>query len=361
VDLRLSELQELIRENAEDFLTNEVPASRVREIEWAGRPDEALWKQFVDLGWTGLPIGEAYGGQGGGLVDLAVLIEQLCRHAVPSPYQQTMLAAIVIDRFGDEALKQAVLPRIVAGATVSPALKEGRDALLHGKLATAVKAGSLSGQKRFVEFAETSDYHLVAAKRGRKTGLAVVPRNQPGVGTTAQPSIGATPQADVTYDGAAVEGWIDSADAVDQLRLIGSAITSLECYAHAQAALDMTVEYVQLRVAFGRPIGTFEMVQLRCADVATLVKAARFLAYELLYNLDRGIVDPAQVAKVKAVTSKTVVEATNWGHILHGGVGFMAEYDLQFHTRRGKEASLRWGDPRESLTAVADAVLGPAR
>ena len=119
----------------------------------------------------------------------------------------------------------------------------------------------------------------------------------------------------------------------------------------------MTVEYVQVRVTFGRPIGTFEAVQGRCADAATLVTAARFLTYEQLYRLDQGEVDPAQAARVKGVASRAVVDATNWGHVLHGGVGFMAEYDLQFHTRRGKEASLRWGDPRESLSALAAAVL----
>jgi alkylation response protein AidB-like acyl-CoA dehydrogenase len=119
----------------------------------------------------------------------------------------------------------------------------------------------------------------------------------------------------------------------------------------------MTVEYVQIRVAFGRPIGTFEVVQARIADMATFVQAARFLVYELLYQFDVEEVDPVQVASVKGVAARTVTEATNWGHILHGGVGFMAEYDLQFHTRRGKEAALRWGDPREVTNIVAEAVL----
>ena len=139
--------------------------------------------------------------------------------------------------------------------------------------------------------------------------------------------------------------------------MLGSAIASLECYAHAQKALDMTVSYVQVRVAFGRPIGTFEAVQGRVADAAVGVTASRFLAYEQLYKLDQGELDALHAAKVKSVVSRSVTDATNWGHVLHGGVGFMAEYDLQFHTRRGKEASLRWGDPRESLGAVAASVF----
>ena len=356
MDLRLSDLQELIRDSADDFLEREAPASRMRQIEWAGEPDDELWSQLVELGWTGLPIDEEHGGQGAQLVDLGVLIEQLCRHALLSPYQQTMLAAATVQRHGDEALQASLLPRIVAGATCAPALVEGNGGP-YGAIATTTDGATLSGSKRYVEFGATSDLHLVAATRDGEPGLALVAREQPGVSTQALTGIGLTPQAEVSYDGASVEGWLGGAEAVDYLRVLGSAISSLECYAHAQKALDMTVSYVQVRVAFGRPIGTFEAVQGRCADAAVGVTASRFLAYEQLYKLDQGELDALHAAKVKSVVSRSVVDATNWGHVLHGGVGFMAEYDLQFHTRRGKEASLRWGDPRESLGAVAASVF----
>ena len=141
MDLRLSELQELIRESADDFLTREAPAARMREIEWAREPDEELWRQMVELGWTGLPIAEAHGGQGAQLADLGVLIEQLSRHALLSPYQQTMLAAATVQRHGDEAVRSALLPRIVDGQTCSPALQEGHGGLV-GELATSSDAGS---------------------------------------------------------------------------------------------------------------------------------------------------------------------------------------------------------------------------
>lgn len=356
MDIRLSELQELIRDSADDFLTRESPPARMREIEWARAPDMELWQQMVDLGWTGLPIAEGHGGQGAQLVDLGVLIEQLCRHALLSPYQQTMLGAAIVQRHGDDVVQGALLPRIVAGETCAPALMESEGGLF-GALTVSNDGNTLAGTKRFVEFGETSDVHLVAAHRNGNLGLAIVPRAQPGVSTSALSGVGLTPQADVIYDQANIEGWIEGAEAVDYLRVLGSAISSLECYAHAQRALDMTVEYVQVRVAFGRPIGTFEAVQGRCADAATLVTAVRYLAYEQLYRLDQGEVNPLQAAKVKSIASRAMVEATNWGHVLHGGVGYMAEYDLQFHTRRGKEASLRWGDPRESLSMVAATVL----
>ena len=249
-----------------------------------------------------------------------MLIEQLCRHALLSPYQQTMLAAATVQRHGDAALQASLLPRIVAGATCAPALVEGNGGP-YGEIATTTDGATLSGSKRYVDFGASSDLHLVAATRDGEPGLALVARDQPGVSTRALTGIGLTPQAEVTYDGASVEGWIGGAEAVDYLRVLGSAIASLECYAHAQKALDMTVSYVQVRVAFGRPIGTFEAVQGRVADAAVGVTASRFLAYEQLYKLDQGELDALHAAKVKSVVSRSVTDATNWGHVLHGGVG----------------------------------------
>ena len=207
MDLRLSDLQELIRDSADDFLEREAPASRMRQIEWAGEPDDELWSQLVELGWTGLPIAEEHGGQGAQLVDLGVLIEQLCRHALLSPYQQTMLAAATVQRHGDAALQASLLPRIVAGATCAPALAEGNGGLF-GAIATTTDGATLSGSKRYVEFGASSDLHLVAATREGEPGLALVAREQPGVSTRALTGIGLTPQAEVSYDGASVEGWI---------------------------------------------------------------------------------------------------------------------------------------------------------
>ena len=356
MDLQPTDLQELLRSNAEDVLASEAPADRVREIEQAGEPDGALWSTLVDLGWTGLAIDEDHGGQGGSLLDLAVIVEQLCRHAVLSPFVPTALAALVVQRHGDAALRAELLPRIAEGATVAIALAEG-----HGELhdlAATYEDGAVSGEKRFVEYARSSDLHLVAAGRNGAAGLAIVPAGAGGVSITQDlASIGKTPQAIVAYDGAAAEGWIEGEAAVEDLRRLGSALASLESYAHAQRALDMTVDYVQTRVQFARPIGSFQAVQMRLADLATRVQASNFLVHELLWHFDEGSEDPAQIAVVKAVTAQTVTQVTQDCHLLHGGIGFITEYDLYFHTIRGKEASLRFGGAGEALRTVANALL----
>ena len=358
MDLQLTEFQELVRANAEDFLGREVPASRVREMQEAGEPDADLWGQIVELGWTGLPIAEEHGGQGGSLLDLSVVVEQLCRHAVLSPFLQTALAAVVVRQHGDGELQASLLPRIAnEGATVSIALLEGHGDL-HEEISATYDAGTVTGEKRFVEYARTSDYHLVAANGGGTPGFALVPRSDGALRIIQDlASIGMTPQAVVAYDGATAEAWIEGADAVEGLRQLGAAMAALESYAYAQKALDMTVDYVQTRVQFGRPLGTFQAVQMRIADLATRVEACRFLTHELLWHFDQGTVDPAQVATVKAITATTVARVTQDCHLLHGGIGFITEYDLYFNTIRGKEASLRFGGAREATEMVASALL----
>lgn len=356
VDFRLTELQELLRNNAEEFFAREAPLERVREMEHAGVIDPAIWAQVTELGWVGLAIDEAYGGQGGSLLDTSVLLQEICRAAIQVPFAQTVIGAVVVQQHGSDDLKQSVLPRLVSGASLTPALLEASDDF-YGEVSTTYDGSTVSGEKRFVEYGATADLHLVAAVKDGTPGLAIVARDQPGVTTTDLKTIGAMPQVLAVYDHATVEGWIEGAAALDFMRSIGSALTSLEAYSYAQKALDMTVDYVQMRVQFGQPIGAFQAVQNRVADIATIVEASRFLTHELLWQFDQGIIDTSQVAIVKAVTSQMAPQVAMDCHLLHGGIGYMEEYNLQFFTRRGKEASLRWGSNREALSKVADAVL----
>ena len=357
MDLRLSELQELLRANAQEFFEREVTFERVREIEAADAPDAQLWNQMVELGWTSLPVGEEHGGGGGTLLDAAILVNEACRAALPSPFTATLIAAAAVQAHGPDGVKAALLPRLADGVAISSAVLEADDAI-YGDPATTSDGSTVSGEKRFVEFGATSDVHLVTATRDGSAGIAVVPSDQAGVTLTPVQTIGAIPQAHVRYDGAAVDGWIEGADAVDGLRDIGSALTAYEAYAYAQKALDLTIEYVQLRVQFGQPLGSFQAVQMRCADMATIVEGSRFLTHELLWKLDQGEATRRDVAMVKAITSKMAPQVLQDCHLLHGGIGYMREYDLHFFTRRGKEASLRWGSAREAMNVIVDAAFG---
>lgn len=353
MDLRLSELQELLRANAREFFEREVTFERIRQIETADTPDVQLWDRMVRLGWTSLPIAEAYGGQGGTLLDTAILVNEACRVALPSPFTSTLIGAAAVQAHGSDELRSTLLPRLAGGLAISAAVLEADDAI-YGDPQTTSDGSTVSGEKRFVEFGATTDVHLVTATRDGSQGIAVVSRDQAGVALTPVRTIGAIPQVHVRYDGAAVDAWIDGAEAVDGLRDLGSALTALEAYAYAQKALDLTVDYVQLRVQFGSPIGAFQAVQMRCADMATIVEGSRFLVHELLWKLDQGMATRRDVAIVKAITSRMAPQVLQDCHLLHAGIGYMQEYDLHFFTRRGKEASLRWGSARETMNVVVD-------
>ena len=359
MDLRPSELQDILRTAAEDFFEREVSFERIREIEAAGRPDEQLQAQMTELGWNSLAISEAYGGQGGTVLDAAVLITQICRAALPSPLASTLVGAVTIERHGDEELKTSLLPQLDSGLTISPALLEASDSL-YGDVTAEYAGGAVTGEKRFVEFGETSDVHLVAAMHGDAPGLAVVRRDQAGVTARDTRTIGALPQATVNYDGASAEAWIEGADAVETLRRLGAAVAAFESYAYAQKALDLTVDYVQMRVQFGQPIGAFQAVQMRCADMATIVEGSRFLTHELLWQIDEGLETRRQVAVVKAITAKMAPQVLQDCHLLHGGIGYMQEYDLHFFTRRGRDAALRWGSARETMHIVTEEAFAAA-
>ena len=359
MDLRPSELQDILRTSAADFCEREVSFERIREIEAANRPDEQLQGQMTELGWNSLAISEEYGGQGGTVLDAGVLITQLCRAALPSPLASTLVGAVTIERHGDEELKTSLLPQLNSGLTISPALLEASDSL-YGPVEAEYADGAVTGEKRFVEFGETSDVHLVATMRDGAPGLAVVRRDQPGVTVRDTPTIGALPQAAVAYDGAPAEAWIEGEDAVETLRRLGAAVAAFETYTYAQKALDLTVDYVQMRVQFGQPIGAFQMVQMRCADMATIVEGSRFLVHELLWQIDEGLETRRQVAVVKAITAKMAPQVLQDCHLLHGGIGYMQEYDLHFFTRRGRDAALRWGSARETMNIVTEEAFAAA-
>ena len=356
VDFRPTEVQELLRNNAKEFLEREVPFDRVRAMEAEGSPDAALWSHMAELGWLGLLLEERFGGQGGSLLDTAMLLNEICRAALPAPFQQTILGGVVLQRYGDDALKESVLPRIALGASLAVAFLEASDDLF-SPFTVRYEGGAVSGEKRFVEYGAWSDLHLVAAQQDGTPGIAVVRRDARGVELMHVASIGGIPVSFVTYDAAPAEGWIPGTEAIEFLRSLGAALTAFESYAYAQKSLDMTVDYVQMRVQFGQPIGAFQAVQNRVADMAIIVEASRFLTHELLWQFDNGVATPKQVALVKAITAQMGSQVSMDCHLLHGGIGFMQEYNLQFFTRRGKEAALRWGTTGEMMEQVADAVL----
>ena len=354
MDLALSETQQLIRDSVRDYLGREVPFDRVREVERSGDYDRDLWKGLQQLGWLGLPFPEEIGGSGGSRVDLAVLIEELSKRAVIIPILETMISALTIHQFGKGRAARDIVSSVLSGeAIVVPAILEAADDFDSIKM--RARNGKLRGEKYFVDYGQGATHHLVAAVEAGDVGLFLVDANDSAVQMEPLHSIGRIPQALVTYDGVAAVP-ICGSDGYRALVRLGRALAAIQCLGCAQQALDMTVEYTSSRVQFGQPIGSFQAVQHHCANMATMVEASRFLAYEAVWAIDKDVATDEQIALAKACASRTVSEVTMQAHQLHGGIGIVEEYDLHFFSLRGKERALSWGSAEECLAIVAGSV-----
>ncbi len=353
MDTTLSETQRLLRDSLRDYLANEVPFDRIRELEREGGSDRALWDYLQGAGFLALPFAEAHGGEGGELTDTAVVLEELTRRACIIPFLETTASALTIERHAGESLADEVVRGVIGGTiTIAPALQGATPA---NGASPRVEGGALTGERRFVDYGADVTHHLVEATGDGEPALYLVDARGEGVATESLSTIARTPVAHCTYRGAPARR-AGGAEALRFLRNAGRALCAVQCVGNAQQALDMTVEYVGMRVQFGRPIGSFQAVQHHCANMATQTLGARFLTYQAVWRLDQGLASDRQVAKAKALASRAATEVTMQAHILFGGIGYTEEYDLHFFSRHGKERALAWGSADECLRLAADTI-----
>lgn len=364
MDLEFNEQQQLLQRAARDFVAKEIPYARVREIEDSatGHSPE-LWSQIAGLGWFGLPFASEYGGEDGDLLDLAVLVSELARGGVSTPFLPTILAALVVARHGSEAQKRDLLPQVARGellATVAIVEPEGGYSADHISMKATASGGgySLSGTKLFVEYGNVADVVLTAAGADDGVSFFIVPRDAAGLTEESLSTTGGDRQSELTYDNVTVpaEARIDGEAAVREALDLGAALLSVQLYALGQRAFEMTIDYAGMRVQFGRPIGSFQAVQHHIANMAIQSDAARLISFETIWKLAQGIADEDAIAYAKIITSEYAREITMMAHQVHGGIGFMKEYDLQFYSRLAAGAALRFGEPDAHLTTVERAL-----
>jgi alkylation response protein AidB-like acyl-CoA dehydrogenase len=356
VETSLSEAQALIRDSLRDLLDREADLRRVRELEAANEWDARLWARLAELGWLGLPFPEALGGGDGSLVDLAIVVEELAAHATLVPYAEAIAAALTLHHHGQPDATAAAIGNLGAGgAPLIAAVLDERDSFVSLAGPDAVP-GRISGRRIAVDYGQFAGRYLVRVERQGEQRLELV--TAADARATSIITTGRTPAALVDFNDApsapatGPDGW---AYLLELSRLLAS-VQALGCM---QRAFDMTADYVKNRVQFGRPIGSFQAVQHHVANMAILLEATRFLAYEAAWALGEGRAEPEQLATVKAWTSKAAVEVTALAHQLHGGIGVTEEYDLHFFSLRAKERAVAWGTPAECLAVVAESIERP--
>ncbi|GIX48760.1 MAG: acyl-CoA dehydrogenase [Candidatus Tectimicrobiota bacterium] len=378
MDFGFSDEQEMLRQTARAFLAEHCPSQVVRQLmedERGYSPD--LWRKMAELGWLGLAFPEAYGGQGLGFVDLTVILEEMGAALLPSPFLSTVvLAGQAILIGGSEAQKQAYLPRIAAGdllATLALTEPSGRfDAEGVSEVKAVPEEGRfrLSGTKLFVLDAHIADVLVVVARTkdaGDKSfgiSLFLVDRTAPGVSTTLLKTMDQTrKQCEVTFDNVVVEadrllgpldgGWPIVRKVLD----IATAALCAEMVGGAQRVLDMSVAYAKERVQFGRPIGSFQAIKHKCAEMLLQVESAKSAAYYAAWAVDEDVPEaPLAVSMAKAYCSDAYRNVAGEGIQVHGGIGFTWEHDMHLYFKRAKFCEFMFGDATYHRELVAQEV-----
>ena len=358
MNFAFSEEQEELRKSVRRFLDSKSPETEVRRLmETTEGYDEKVWQQMgQELGLQGLAIPEEYGGSGYSYVELIIVLEEMGRALLAAPYYSTVaLAANALLNSGDDAAKKELLPGIASGETIATlAITEdnGRWDLDAVGLA-AKKSGdgyTLDGHKMFVIDGHTASLIIVAAKTDAGLSLFAVEGNASGLTRTplstmdqtrkqARLEFSGTPARLIGTDGGAEAGLLKTLD-------LAAVALAAEQVGGAQKCLDMSVEYAKVRVQFGRPIGSFQAIKHKCADMLLEVESAKSAAYYAGWAAaDDSEELPVVASLAKAYCSDAYFHAAAENIQIHGGIGFTWEHPAHLYFKRAKSSELLLGDP----------------
>ena len=376
MNFELSDEQAMLREASRDLLTERAPVSLLRtQLDDVAEVDQVLWRLAGELGWTGLLVGEENGGSGQGLVEAALVAEEIGRSIARGPFLPALLVARAVERSGSDDVRAEVLPLLADGtAWATWAFAEpGRPWSVEGLGATARTDGDhvvLSGRKTAVQDADGARWLLVTALADGVPASFLVDRDAPGLSVRRQRTLDLTRSfaeiglEDVRVPAARRLGGGD--DAVQRLLDDAAVLHAAGTLGTLDRMLELTVEYVKVRVQFGRPIGSFQAVKQACATMAMQVQGARAATYYAAMAADAVATggeaeDAARAACVAAsYTSAVAGEVAGSALQLHGGIGFTWEHDLHLFLRRAKSDAALYGDAVLHRARLAELVRTPA-
>ncbi|WP_095012726.1 acyl-CoA dehydrogenase family protein [Tsuneonella mangrovi] len=338
----LNEEQEMLRDMAREWATNESPVTEFRKMR-DSHPDERYladaWSAMAGMGWAGIIVPEAYGGSDFGWMSVGLVVEELGKTLAASPLIATTLAASAIVLGGSDEQKAKWLPALASGEKVGTlAIDEGAHHA-PGKIATTVSGGKLSGTKAFVHEAHGADLFVVAAA----DGLYVVEKGD-GVALSRRELTDQRSHAQVTFDGAAAERLADGGDSLlDDVLDRARILTSCEMLGMAQQVFDVSLDYLKQRVQFNQVLATFQALQHRMADLFADLATMRSAVEAGLEALDSGFGVARAAAIAKATANDVLHRMSREGIQLHGGIGMTDEYDVGFYLKRARVLEASWG------------------
>lgn len=365
MNFAFSQEQEELRRTVRSFLAHKSPEAEVRRLmETPEGYDAAVWKQMAEqLGLQGLAIPEEFGGSGFSFVELGVVLEEMGRAVLPAPFfSSVVLAANTLLHAEDEAAKKNYLPAIAAGqtiATLAVTEESGRWDADGIRLQASRKSASwiLDGAKMFALDGHIADLILVAARTEAGVSLFAVTGDADGVTRTPLATMDQTRRqarlqfcgTPATLIGADGRGWQTLSRVFD----LAAVALAAEQVGGAEKCLQMSVEYATVRVQFGKPIGSFQAIRHKCADVLLQVEAARSATYYALWAAAELRDElPAVASVAKAYCSEAYVHAALENIQIHGGIGFTWEHPAHLYFKRARSSELLLGAPthhREQL------------
>jgi len=366
MDLHLTPDQQLLVSTARDFLRRQCsPAVMAESVASERGFSEELWKEISVLGWPGLLVPAEYGGSGGSMIDVALLLEEMGRACFPSPYTQSaVVAATLIATAGSAAQREGHLPALARGDRIGALALAEESASIDDKSITlpGEPGGRVTGRKLFVNDAHVADELIVATRGGSGLNLFLLEARRPGITVLPMEAMAGDRPCEVSFAdvvlrgedtlGAPGRGWEMLRPALQA----GALARAAEMVGCAQRILDIAVEHAKGRKQFGRPLGSFQAIQHACADLLRDVETARGLAYRAASWIDAGRDASAEVAMAKAYAGRTAQAVARKGHQLLGAISFCEEHSLHLFHKRIVAAALDFGDPSHHLETVASAM-----
>lgn len=375
MDVLLDDEQQMVRDAARAFLEGECTTKLVRQIETdpAGYAPQ-LWRKAADLGWPGMCLPEQYGGSALPLVYLGLVLQEVGRAIAPLPLLSTVGAALAIADAGSDALRAEVLPAVVRGERILTwAISE--DAAWASPAAirtTAVADGDsfvINGTKLFVDNFVAADQCLVACRTGDAAGgasglsLFLVDTHTPGIAQRPLVTTAKDQQSEVVFSDVRVpasrlvgtpgDGW----PVIERMLDRACALLCTQMLGAARKDAELAIDYAKMREAFGQPIGAFQSVQHMCADMIIWIDGGELLTYEALWRMDEGLPYQVEVSQAKSFCNEKCEASVRNAQIIHGGIGFMMEFDLHLWFRRVSAWSMRLGTTYEHRARIARALL----
>ena len=373
MDFGFTPEQEMLRASVRKLLADHCPPALPRAMMADPTGDDpALWRALADLGLVGILVPSEHGGQGGTLLDLVPVLEEMAATMMPGPFfAATLLGGLTLASAADPAQRAALLPAIADGTHRAALVLS----VAHGPEVPAVTLGAepvgdgvrLRGEVPFVMDAQAASLLVVPVRTPAGPTLLALAADTAGVAITQARTVDMTRRLctvalDVVVPHDGVLGKLGgAAPTLERVRRHASVALAVEALGVAQRALDLSVAYANDRKQFGRPIGSFQAVKHKCVDMMVGIETARSLVYYAAWAVTEHAADTASaVAMAKAYASDVATTVTSEAIQVHGGIGFTWEHDLHLYHRRALAISAAFGSPVAHRDAVAAATL-PSR